>query len=66
MEVTQKYFTLTQAQKLTGLSRYTWKGYAASGKVASIKLDKKILIPVEEIQRVMDAGYRPAAATLGV
>lgn len=60
-ELDQKYYTCTQAAQITGLSRFTWKSYANSGKVSSVKIDRKVLIPATEIKRVIDAGFRPAA-----
>jgi hypothetical protein len=51
---------LAKTAALTGLSVRTWRRYALGGKVGSVKIDKKVLIPVSEIKRVMGEGYRPA------
>jgi hypothetical protein len=62
-DVQPEYVRVADAEVLSGLSRWTWRRYAYSGKVASIKVGERLLIPVAEIRRIMAKGYRPAIDT---
>jgi hypothetical protein len=48
------------AEYMSSISRWTWRKYCYSGKVASVKYGRRLLIPVSEIRRVMSEGLRPA------
>jgi hypothetical protein len=60
------YLSPRQAGEWTGLSAWTWRAYAYSGRIASVKTGKgkqaRLLIPVSEIERIMQEGLRPALA----
>jgi len=47
---------------LTGVSRWTWRRWAYDGKVASVKLGKRLLIPRAEIARLVSENLRPRLA----
>jgi hypothetical protein len=47
------------AEVMTGRSRWSWRRDAYAGKIASVKLGKKLLIPIAEIRRVVAEGTRP-------
>jgi predicted site-specific integrase-resolvase len=47
-------------EELTGVSRWTWRRWACEGKVASVKLGNRLLIPVSECERLVKEGMRPA------
>jgi hypothetical protein len=47
------------AERMTTISRWTWRAWAYSGKVASVKAGRRLLIPVAEIRRVIEEGTRP-------
>ena len=47
------------AEKMTGRSRWSWRRDAYEGKIASVKLGAKLLIPVSEIRRVIAESTRP-------
>lgn len=60
-----------QAQTLSGISRWTWRTWAQKGIVSSIKIGGRtgklgrggrLLIPIEEIRRVLAESYRPRLA----
>lgn len=51
--------SVDDAEALTGVSKWTWRRWAYSGKVASSKLGKRLLIPTSEIHRLMQEGSRP-------
>jgi hypothetical protein len=48
------------AEIITGRSRWSWRRDAYEGKVASVKLGAKLLIPIAEIRRVIAENTRPA------
>ena len=54
---------VAEAEALTGVSRWTWRRWAYEGKVASVKLGKRLLIPSAEIARLVAENTRPAAGT---
>lgn len=47
------------AEIITGRSRWSWRRDAYEGKIASVKLGAKLLIPISEIRRVIAEGTRP-------
>ena len=47
------------AEIISGVSRWTWRAWAYSGKVASVKMGRRLLIPMAEIRRVIAEGTRP-------
>jgi len=47
------------AEVMTGRSRWSWRRDAYDGRIASVKLGTKLLIPVSEIRRVIAEGTRP-------
>lgn len=53
------YCSVDQAEIITGLSRWTWRSWAYSGKIASHKMGARLLIPISELNRVIAEGYRP-------
>jgi hypothetical protein len=60
--VEPEYVGVDDAEILTGLSRWTWRAWAYSGRVGSVKAGTRLLIPVAEIRRVMAEGTRPRVA----
>jgi hypothetical protein len=62
--VEPEYVGVADAEILTGLSRWTWRAWAYSGRVVSVKAGRRLLIPVAEIRRVMAEGTRPRVAEL--
>jgi excisionase family DNA binding protein len=54
------YLGVAEAETLTGVSRWTWRRWAYDGKVASVKLGKRLLIPSAEIGRLVAENTRPA------
>jgi excisionase family DNA binding protein len=53
------YLGVAEAEALTGVSRWTWRRWAYDGKVASVKLGKRLLIPGAEITRLVEENTRP-------
>jgi len=54
-----EYFGVAEAEARTGVSRWTWRRWAYDGKVASVKLGKRLLIPSAEISRLVAENTRP-------
>ena len=63
--VEPEYVGVEQAEIMTGVSRWTWRRWAYDGRIASVKLSKRLLIPVSEIRRLLAEGYRPALGHKG-
>ena len=51
---------VAEAESMTGVSRWTWRRWAYDGRIASTKLGRRLLIPVSELERLVEAGTRPA------
>lgn len=54
-----EYLGVDEAEILTGRSRWSWRKDAYSGRIASVKLGRRLLIPIAEIRRVLADGLRP-------
>ena len=59
-----QYLSPKMAAELTALSAWTWRSWAYSGRIASVKTgagkQARLLIPLSEVERVMTEGLRPA------
>ena len=58
--------TVDDSATLTGLSVWTVRQMAYKGRVASVKLGRRLMIPVAELRRVILESTRPRADGLGV
>ena len=56
----QKYLGVSEAEEVTGVSKWTWRRWAYDGKVASVKFGKRLLIPTTEIDRLVAENTRPS------
>jgi len=54
-----EYMSVVEVEGLTGTSRWTWRRWAYLGKISSVKVGQRLLIPVSEVQRVLAEGLRP-------
>ena len=54
------YLGVKEAEAKTGVSRWTWRRWAYDGRVSSVKLGSRLLIPTSEVERIIAAGTRPA------
>jgi excisionase family DNA binding protein len=59
-DLNPQFMSVSDAQALTGISKWTWRSWAYAGKVASVKLGKRLLIPASEIERLVSQGTRPS------
>ena len=55
-----EYLGVAEAESLTGVSRWTWRRWAYDGKISSVKLGKRLVIPASEIERLVAQNTRPA------
>ena len=60
--VETEYVSVQGAEIMTGRSRWSWRRDAYSGKISSVKLGAKLLIPIAEIRRVIAENTRPRLA----
>jgi hypothetical protein len=58
-KINPAYLSVTEAESWSGISKWTWRRWAYEGRVASVKLGKRLVIPVAEIQRLVNEGTRP-------
>lgn len=58
-EIVPELIDVKGAEAMTGRSRWSWRRDAYDGKIASVKLGAKLLIPVAEIRRVIAENTRP-------
>lgn len=63
--VEPEYVSVQGAETMTGRSRWSWRRDAYEGKIASVKLGAKLLIPVAEIRRVIAENTRPRLGQAG-
>lgn len=54
-----RHMSVVDAENQTGVSRWTWRRMAYDGRIASVKLGTRLLIPLAEIERVLREGTRP-------
>jgi predicted site-specific integrase-resolvase len=57
-----QYLGANEAETRTGVSHWLWRRYAHEGRIASVKVGRRLLIPVAEIDRIMAEGMRHRTA----
>jgi hypothetical protein len=62
-KVEPEYVSVQGAETITGRSRWSWRKDAYEGRIASVKLGAKLLIPIAEIRRVLAENTRPVRGT---
>ena len=50
---------MADAEQMTGRSRWTWRRDCYSGAVASVKIGRRLFVPIEEVRRVIAESTRP-------
>lgn len=58
-KVEPELVSVQSAEVMTGRSRWSWRRDAYEGKIASVKIGAKLLIPVSEVRRVIEENTRP-------
>jgi hypothetical protein len=57
--VEPQYASVDQCEILTDVSRWTWRRMAYDGRIESVKVGARLLIPLSEVRRVVEEGTRP-------
>lgn len=50
---------MEDAERMTGRSRWSWRRDCYSGTVASVKIGRRLFVPIAEIRRVIAESTRP-------
>ena len=50
---------MEDAERLTGRSRWSWRRDCYSGAVASVKIGRRLFVPMSEVRRVIAENTRP-------
>lgn len=58
--VQAQFVSVLEAETQTGVSRWTWRRWAYDGKIGSVKLGRRLLLPISEIERLVAQNSRPA------
>jgi excisionase family DNA binding protein len=53
-----KYLTVFEAQEMTGRKASTWRRDIFERKIASVKIGRQVRIPLSEINKLIEAGWR--------
>ena len=62
VQIQPEYVGVDTAEAMTDRSRWSWRKDCYSGRIASCKVGRRLLIPLAEVQRIMAEGMRPRAA----
>jgi hypothetical protein len=57
--VERELLGMEDAERLTGRSRWSWRRDCYSGAVASVKIGRRLFVPVSEVRRVIAENTRP-------
>jgi predicted transcriptional regulator of viral defense system len=55
----REYVTVDEAEQLSAVSKWFWRRAAYSGAIESVKVGRRLIIPLAEVQRVLAEGKRP-------
>src|SRR5438270_10682415 len=50
---------MADAEQMTGRSRWSWRRDCYSGAVASVKIGRRLFVPISEVRRVIAESTRP-------
>jgi hypothetical protein len=59
MQIERKFLSVVEAEQMTGLSRWTWRKLAYSGRISSSKCGSRLVLPLAEVERLIAEGMRP-------
>jgi len=62
-KIERKFLSVTEAAAMTGVSRWTWRRWGVNGRIATTKMGTRVLIPIEEIDRMASEGMRPRSSS---
>lgn len=55
----KEYATVDEAEEISSVSKWFWRRAAYSGAIESVKVGRRLLIPLTEVKRVLAEGKRP-------
>jgi excisionase family DNA binding protein len=58
-DLTAEYLGVEDAEAVTGISRWTWRRWAYDGRIESVKLGTRLLIPRRAIDNLVTSATRP-------
>jgi methylthioribose-1-phosphate isomerase len=50
---------MAEAEEMTGRSRWSWRRDCYSGAIASVKIGRRLFVPISEVRRVIAENTRP-------
>lgn len=56
---------MAEAEEMTGRSRWSWRRDCYSGAVASVKIGRRLFVPMSEVRRVIAENTRPRSTGQG-
>lgn len=57
--ISEKLLSVFEAEAMTGRKANTWRRDIHEGRVGHVKLGRLVRIPLSEVQRLVNLGYRP-------
>jgi hypothetical protein len=61
--IERKLLSVDECNALTGLSAWWFRRAAYAGRIESVKVGSRLMIPVSEVDRVITEGTRPRVST---
>lgn len=63
VKATARLLTVQDFADAIGISVWTARQYAYTGKIASVKIGRRLQIPASEVDRIIDQNLRPVLQT---
>ena len=57
--IQRELLSMVEAEEMTGRSRWSWRRDCYSGAVASVKIGRRLFVPLAEVRRVIAENTRP-------
>jgi hypothetical protein len=57
--VCQEWYSVEQLETISDISKWIWRRWAQTGKIASAKVSSRLLISRSEYERIMREATRP-------
>jgi hypothetical protein len=58
-KIEQELLGVADAEEMTGRSRWSWRRDCYSGAITSVKIGRRLLIPIAEVRRVIAENTQP-------
>jgi len=62
VEPGREWYSVEQLEAISDISKWTWRRWAQTGKIASAKVSSRLLISRSEYERIMREATRPRNA----